>query len=76
MERVSPEERSGASALNFLIVFGGQALAAAAAGFAVRRLGYRIVLAVAGLMALSAALSMRRLLSSRTNSLSRTVAIS
>jgi MFS family permease len=76
MERVSPEERGGASALNFLIVFGGQALAAAAAGFAVRRLGYRIVLAVAGLLALSAALSMRRLLASRASSLSRTAAIS
>ncbi len=76
MERVTPEERGGASALNFLIVFGAQALSAAAAGFAVRRWGYRIVLAVAGLMALSAALSMRRLLASRGNSLSSTVAIS
>lgn len=76
MERVAPEERSGASALNFLIVFGAQALAAAVAGIAVRRYGYRVILALAGLAALSAGLLMRGILEHRANSLSRTVPIS
>lgn len=76
MERVATQERSGASALNFLIVFGGQAIAAAIAGMAVRRYGYRVVLALAGLAALFAGLMMRGLFENRASSLSKTVPIS
>ncbi len=76
MERVTPQERSGTSALNFLIVFGGQALAAAVAGMAMRRFGYRVVLALAGLGALLAGLMMRGLFENRESSLSKTVPIS
>ena len=76
MERVSPEERSGTSSMNFLIVFGGQALAAAIAGVAVRVYGYRVVLGVAAVVALSAGLLMRRVLEQRAPALSSTEPIS
>jgi len=65
MERVRPEERSGASAMNFVVLFGGQALAAAVAGVAVQHFGYRIVLAVAGVTAVIAGLLFRVLLRGR-----------
>ncbi len=61
MESVAPEERSGASALNFLVVFGGQAVAAAAAGFGVRRFGYSAVAMAAALTAVLAGVAFLRL---------------
>jgi len=76
MERVPAQERTGTSALNFLIVSGGQALAASAAGLAVRHYGYRPVLAFAAATAVSAALLVRALAEKRATSLSKTAVIS
>jgi hypothetical protein len=57
MNNVSERERSGASALNFLIAFGAQALAAFGAGRLFPALGYGPVLAMAaGLVIVAAAL--------------------
>ena len=64
MDGVDKPERSGASALNILVFFGAQALAAVA-GFGVRKFGYPVVLAAAVLMALIATLIFRGLLGSR-----------
>jgi predicted MFS family arabinose efflux permease len=61
MDGVTPQERSGASALNFLAISGSQAVAAAVAGFGVRRFGYSVVLALAALVALIASLAFRSL---------------
>jgi MFS family permease len=58
MSNVPPEQRTGASALNFLTLFGFQAIAAWAAGEAIARYGYRPVLLIAGLLALLAARAM------------------
>lgn len=55
MSRVLPERRSGASALNFLVIFAGQALAASAAGVIVARAGYRPMLVAASILAAVAA---------------------
>ena len=55
MSRVQAEQRSGASALNFLVMFAGQALAATAAGAIVARYGYQPMLAAASVLAASAA---------------------
>ncbi len=55
MNRVLPEQRGGASALNFLIMFAGQALAAAAAGTVVARFGYPPMLVGASVLAAAAA---------------------
>jgi len=62
MEGVEAPERSGASALNFLVIFGGQAVAAAAAGVGVRKFGYPIILSVAAVTALIAGVMFRVLL--------------
>jgi len=56
MSLVSPLERKGASMLHFLIVNSAQAMAAFAAGYAVRRLGYGPVLEVAAAVVLVSAL--------------------
>lgn len=61
MDGVVPADRTGASALNFLVMAGIQALAAAFAGFGVRTFGYPAVLAAAALMAVLAAFSFRAL---------------
>ena len=55
MSRVPPEQRSGASALNFLVMFAGQALAATAGGAIVARYGYPPMLFVASVLATAAA---------------------
>jgi predicted MFS family arabinose efflux permease len=62
MKEVAPEQQSGASALNFLVTFTTNAIAAAAAGFALVRFGYPAVLAMAGAGTLLAALLFRGLL--------------
>jgi predicted MFS family arabinose efflux permease len=55
MGQVREEERSGASALNYLIAFGAQALAAFAGGATMARIGYGAALAGAAALAVGAA---------------------
>jgi len=55
MSRVLPEQRGGASALNFLVMFAAQALAATVAGAVVARYGYPPMLAAASILAAAAA---------------------
>jgi MFS family permease len=62
MDRAAPGERDSASALNFLVMFGGQAIAAAVAGGMLARFGYPPVLGVASAMCVAAALLFRILL--------------
>jgi len=61
MNRVPPGQHSGASALNFLVIFGSQALAASVAGVVVARFGYPTMLAGAAGLALVAAWLFSRL---------------
>ena len=62
MSGVSPSERAGASALNFLVISLVQAGAVAATGAAFTRFGYPIVLATIAAVALIAAISFWQLL--------------
>ena len=62
MNKVTPSQRSGASAMNFLVVSLSQAIAAAAAGASFARFGYPVVLAAIAAIALIAALMFRVLL--------------
>jgi MFS family permease len=62
MNRVAPAERSGASALNFLVLFLTQALSASIAGVVVARFGYAPMLAGASIAAAAASLLFWRLL--------------
>jgi len=62
MEAVRAAERNSASALNFLVTFAGQALAAAAAGWLLARFGYPPVMVAAGVICVLAALLFRVLL--------------
>jgi MFS family permease len=55
MNRVLPGQRSGASALNYLVLFGAQTLAASLAGAVVTRYGYPPTLAGAAVLAAVAA---------------------
>jgi MFS family permease len=55
MNEIEERHRSGASALNYLVAFGAQALAAFAAGGLFTRFGYGWTLAGAGTLALTAA---------------------
>lgn len=66
MGQVADEERSGASALNYLVAFGAQALAAFAGGALMVRFGYGAVLAGASAVAAGAA-GLFRLLAIRRN---------
>ena len=61
MSRVLPEQRSGASAMNFLVMFAAQAVAATAAGTIVARYGYPPMLAAAAVIAAAAAVLFWRL---------------
>ncbi len=65
MARAKEEERGGASALNFLVLLSGQAIAAALSGFAIRRFGYGAVLIVAAILAAIAGIYLRTALSSK-----------
>jgi len=65
MEGTPVEERGSASALNFLVAFAAQALAAAVAGQMLARFGYAPVLAVAALICAASALLFRVLLDDR-----------
>jgi MFS family permease len=62
MEGVPATQRSTASALNMMVMFGGQAVAAAAGGGLIARFGYPPVLAVAAVICGAAALLFRSLL--------------
>lgn len=62
MSRVAPEEQTGASTLNFLVVSVAQAIATAAAGAAFERFGYPVVMAATGLLGIVAALAFQVLL--------------
>jgi len=62
MNQVEERERSGASALNHLVAFGAQMVAAFGAGILLARFGYGVVLAGAGVLALIAAVLFRVLL--------------
>ena len=64
MGGVAPAERGGAAAVNFLVAFGAQALAAFVAGAAFGRFGYGPVLAAAAVAAGLAALLFRALVPS------------
>lgn len=61
MNRVSPGQRSGASALNFLVFFSGQAIAASVAGACITRYGYPPLLTGAAILAAVAAWLFSRL---------------
>jgi predicted MFS family arabinose efflux permease len=62
MESAAPEERNSASALNFLLTFGGQAIAAVIAGGMLARFGYPPVLVAAAATCVAAAFLFRVLL--------------
>jgi predicted MFS family arabinose efflux permease len=62
MDGVKITERNSASALNFLVSFGGQAVAAALAGIALERFGYPPVLTAAAIICGMAAFLFRVLL--------------
>ncbi len=62
MEGVPEGERSSASALNFLVAFSGQAIAAATAGHLLTNFGYRPVMIGAAIVCAGAALLFRVLL--------------
>ncbi len=62
MDGVPPEERSNASALNFLVTFAAQAIVAAIAGKMLSRFGYPPVLVAAAIICALAALLFRVLL--------------
>ncbi len=62
MNRVAPGERSGASGLNFLVLFLAQAISASIAGRVVARFGYAPMLAGASIAAAAASLLFWRLL--------------
>jgi predicted MFS family arabinose efflux permease len=61
MSGVRPEERSGASSLNFLVLFSAQAAGAALFGHTVARLGYPAPLVATALVALLAAVAAERI---------------
>ncbi|MEO7146099.1 MAG: MFS transporter, partial [Bryobacteraceae bacterium] len=62
MDSVPEGERSGASALNFLVASMAQAVAAAAGGLLIARFGYSPVLVAAALISVLAAILFRTLL--------------
>ncbi|HXJ39145.1 MAG TPA: MFS transporter [Bryobacteraceae bacterium] len=59
MSEVAETQRSGASALNFFVIFTGQAIGAAIAGVAARRFGYPVVFSIATFLAIVAAFAFR-----------------
>jgi predicted MFS family arabinose efflux permease len=62
MDGIAEDERGSASAMNFLVAFSGQAIAAAAAGHLLTRFGYPPVMTGAAIICASAALLFRVLL--------------
>jgi MFS family permease len=66
MDQILPSERSGASALNFLVVSLANAAAAAASGESFARFGYPPVLGVIAVLAVASALLFKLLLGQNT----------
>jgi predicted MFS family arabinose efflux permease len=66
MDHAKEEERGGAAALNILVLFAGQAIAASVSGVALHRFGYPPVLIVASLAAIIAGFCFRLALSRET----------
>lgn len=66
MDCVPASHRSGASAINFLVASSAQAIAAAAAGALIQRLGYPPVLIIAAILCVAAAALFRLLVGART----------
>jgi predicted MFS family arabinose efflux permease len=66
MNEVSPEERSGASAINFFVISLSGAAASAVAGQGLARFGYPPVIAAVALLAFGAAFLFRMLLGNRS----------
>jgi len=64
MEAVPPAERNSASALNFLVAYAGQSIAAASAGWLLSRAGYPPVMVAAAVICVVAAVLFRVLLAS------------
>ncbi|MGA8233599.1 MAG: MFS transporter [Candidatus Acidiferrales bacterium] len=62
MSQVKPEEQTGASTMNFLVIGLAQMIAAAAAGAAFARFGYSAVLGAAAILALLSAILFQLLL--------------
>ncbi len=62
MDSVPAGERNGASALNFLVSFAGQAIAASVSGWMLARFGYPPVLAAGAFICVAAAFLLRALL--------------
>jgi hypothetical protein len=62
MDRVTPAEQAGASALNFFVISLVQAVAVAATGTCFSRFGYPVGLSAMAVLALVAGLSLRALL--------------
>jgi predicted MFS family arabinose efflux permease len=62
MDSVPAGERNGASALNFLVSFAGQAIAASVSGWMLARFGYPPVLAAGAFICVAAAFLLRSLL--------------
>jgi MFS family permease len=62
MDCVPESERSGVSALNFLVASSAQAIAAMVSGVLLRRFGYPPVLVLAAILCVTAGLVVRRLL--------------
>jgi predicted MFS family arabinose efflux permease len=65
MNQVPPEERTGASALSFLVINIASALAAALAGASFTKFGYPLVLTVASIVGLGAAFFFRLMVGDR-----------
>ena len=65
MSRVAERERSGASALNYMVAFSAQAVAALAAGRLLAHFGYGVVLAGSALLAAGAAVLFQAFVNSR-----------
>jgi predicted MFS family arabinose efflux permease len=61
MDSVPLGERNAASALNFLVQFAGQAIAATVAGWMLARFGYPPVLAAGAAISIAAAFLLRAL---------------
>ena len=66
MNQVDERERGGASALNYLVAFGAQAVAAFAAGLLIDRFGFGPVLGGAAALAAIAATTFRLLLGAQS----------
>jgi predicted MFS family arabinose efflux permease len=75
MSRVAERERGGASALNYLVAFSAQAVAALGAGRLLAHFGYGTVLVASALLAVAAAALFQTFVNSATRA-ARSIAAS